>query len=70
MEITSISIEYGELRSTGYPNFSNKKYGISVSATLKPGESAKKAKELLTDRAIKEVKAFFGDPDPSEEIPF
>jgi len=72
MKIESVSVVYGELRSTGYPSFSNKRYEIQLSARLEPGESARAAKDKLTELAKREVKSFFGDNvDQTElDLPF
>lgn len=68
MEIRIVSVCYGELRSTGYPNFSNKRFELTLTARLENGETAKEVKEQLFKAAEGEVKKFFGDtqPDPSD----
>ena len=68
MEIKEITVEYSELRSSGYPNFSNKKYGLSVSATVGENETPKQVKDTITKNIIDQVKMFFGDK--IDGIPF
>jgi len=72
MKIDSVSVTYGELRSTGYPSFSNKRYEITLSAKLEQGESGRTAKDRLTTLAKREVCVFFGDNvDQTElDLPF
>ena len=72
MKIDKVSVVYGELRSTGYPTFSNKRYEVGLEATLQTGETARDAKGKLTEIAKREVQKFFGDNvDQTElDIPF
>lgn len=72
MKINSVAVTYGELRSTGYPSFSNKRYEVTLEATLETGESARQVKEKLTELAKREVGEFFGDKaDKTEmDLPF
>ena len=72
MKIDSVGVTYGELRSTGYPSFSNKRYELQLSATITLGESARAVKDRLTELAKREVRFFFGDNvDQTElELPF
>ena len=68
MKIFRVTINYGELRSEGYPNFSNKRYEIMLGAKLEEGESARTVKERLTELAKREVKYFFGDNVDQTEL--
>jgi len=68
MRITRVGVTYGELRSSGYPNFSNKKYEIVLIAALEEGETAREVKEKLTAQLQKEVKKFFGDDIKDDEL--
>ena len=73
MKIKSVTVRYGELRSTGYPIFSNKTIAIELSADLEAGETANSAKEVLFRHAKTEVKRAFGDKvcdNNQMDIPF
>lgn len=61
MKIDRVSVRYEELRSTGYPNFSNVKVGIELGAILETGETAAACKARLLELAKKEVKRELGD---------
>jgi hypothetical protein len=61
MKIKKIAVTYGELRSQGFPNFSNKRYELTLEAILIPGEIPRAIKDKLTDIAKREVRIFFGD---------
>lgn len=66
MRIHRVEVTYGELRSSGYPSFSNKRHEISLRATLEPGDSAKSAVERLHGYAKAEVQRLFGDAPQGE----
>jgi hypothetical protein len=68
MEIRTVGITYGELRSTGYPQFSNRRYEITLSARLEIGDTARAVQEKLTELAKAEVGKFFGDTQPSASV--
>jgi len=73
MKIKTVTVRYGELRSTGYPNFSNKTIAVELSADLEQGETANSAKEVLFRHAKNEVSRAFGDKvcdDNQMDIPF
>jgi hypothetical protein len=73
MKIDTVGVTYGELRSDGYPNFSNKRIEITLSAKLEQGETPEQAKDRLYDLAKGSVKAKFGDKNPYQselELPF
>ena len=73
MKIDSVAGTYGELRSSGYPNFSNKRIEVTLAARLETGETAEQVKERLFIHAKAAVKAKFGDQDSEQtemEIPF
>jgi hypothetical protein len=73
MKIKSVTVRYGALRSTGYPNFSNKTVAVELSADLEPGETANSAKETLFRHAKHAVCREFGEKvgdDNQMDIPF
>jgi len=72
MKINKVAVTYGELRSTGYPTFSNKRHELTLEASLEPGESARNVKDRLQDLAKREVCKAFGDNGDQLEldIPF
>lgn len=61
MKIAEISVRYGELRSTGYPSFSNKRIEVELGAILDHGEIPREVKERLHALARREVQMLFGD---------
>jgi len=61
MKVTTISVRYGELRSTGYPSFSNKRIEVELGADLETGEVPRTCKERLLQLARREVHLAFGD---------
>jgi hypothetical protein len=61
VKIEKVAVTYGELRSTGYPTFSNKRHELTLEASLEPGESARAAKDRLCELAKREVRKAFGD---------
>lgn len=72
MKIAEISVRYGELRSTGYPSFSNKRIEVELGAILEHGEIPRECKEKLLALAKREVSIAFGDAVSIDEmtIPF
>lgn len=73
MKVNQISVTYGELRSTGYPSFSNKRFEITLGATVDEGEDLTVCRMRLTDRAKSIVRKEFGDKDAIEgqqDLPF
>jgi UDP-N-acetylmuramyl pentapeptide synthase len=72
MKINRVEVTYGELRSTGYPTFSNKRHELTLGATLEAGESARAVHAKLSELAKREVRKAFGDNvDQSElDLPF
>jgi hypothetical protein len=68
MRIMKVSVTYGELRSAGYPSFSNKRYELTLEAEVQQGESPREVKEKLTDLANKEVRKYFGDNIEQTEL--
>lgn len=72
MKIDRIAVTYGELRSMGYPSYSNKRHELTLEATLEPGESARTVKDRLHELAKREVCLAFGDNvDQTEmDMPF
>ena len=74
MIIDRIAITYGELRSTGYPTFSNTRHEMKLEATLEPGDRPREVMSRLQALAKNEVHRLFGD-EPSQneldsQIPF
>jgi len=61
MRIKTVTVEYKELRSAGYPNFSNVTYGLNYTADVEENEDVNAVKRLLLEKAIKEVKLLHGD---------
>ena len=72
MKIATITIRYGELRSTGYPSFSNKTIAVELGAELEHGEVPRACKDKLLALAKQEVALAFGDKVSVNEmeIPF
>lgn len=72
MKIATICVRYGELRSTGYPSFSNKRIEVELGAELEHGEIPRECKERLLALCKREVALAFGDKVPVDEmtIPF
>ena len=72
MKIDRVEVTYGELRSTGYPTFSNKRHELTLGAALESGESARAVQAKLHELAKREVRKAFGDNvDQSElDLPF
>jgi hypothetical protein len=73
MKIDRVTVRYGELRSSGYPNFSNSRNELELSATLESGETAADACNVLESLCKNRVKKSFGDKTISEnqmDIPF
>lgn len=61
MQIKKITVEYKELRSTGYPNFSNQTYGIAYEAEITEDQNPDECRRELMQRVIKEVKQLHGE---------
>lgn len=72
MKIQKVAITYGELRSKGFPLFSNERYELTLEALLEPGETAEGVRAILTDTARSKVRIHFGDPiiENQMDIPF
>ncbi len=66
MKLERVSVRYGELRSTGYPEFSNLRHEVEFTAEIEPGETAAQVEKKLSDLARTEVKKAFGDADASQ----
>jgi hypothetical protein len=69
MIIEKVSVTYGELRSTGYPSFSNRRFEVTLSAELHLGETAYNAIDRLYGAAKLTVNRYFDQHDriPSQE---
>lgn len=61
MRIYQVGVTYGELRSSGYPNFSNTRHEVTLRAALEEGETAAEVAIRLEAYAKAEVKRRFGD---------
>lgn len=72
MKIAEISVRYGELRSTGYPSYSNKRIEVELGAVLEHGDIPRDCKDRLLALAKREVAIAFGDKVSNDEmtIPF
>lgn len=70
MKINEVTIEYKELRSSGFPTFSNKTYGITYSAKLDDTDDADDIKRRLLAKAIKEVRLLHGDKIDDRQLEF
>lgn len=69
MKIETVGITYAELRTFG--NYENKRYGITLEASLETGETASCVKAKLTEIAKTQVKEFFdGKTDNPMDVPF
>lgn len=63
MKIDKVIVRYGELRSCGYPSYSNKRLEVELSAQLEPGDIPAEVENKLLDFARTDVKRQFGDKD-------
>ena len=68
MKIDRVEVTYGELRSHGYPTFSNQRYELTLGAVLESGESARMAESRLFELAKREVRSMFGDQVEQTEL--
>lgn len=70
MRIFQVAVTYGELRSTGYPSFSNTRHEVSLYARLEDGETAAETIAKLREAAKADVKRQFGDApvDPNDPL--
>ena len=66
MKIDRVQVTYGELRSTGFPDFSNRRVEVTLGAVLEESDTAEAAKERLYQAARQAVKEKFGDPDAAQ----
>jgi hypothetical protein len=73
MKIDRVTKRYGELRSTGYPSFSNTRHETELGAILESGDTAAAVGARLLELAKMEVKKDFGDKDVAQtemDLPF
>lgn len=72
MKIETVTVCYGELRSKGYPSYSNERYELTLQAKLEEGDKPREIKDRLTQLAKDEVRTHFGDNISQTEldIPF
>jgi len=68
MKIATVVVRYGELRSTGYPSYSNKRIEVELGAELEHGEIPRECKERLLAMAKQEVHLAFGDKLAGSEM--
>jgi hypothetical protein len=69
MKIQKVSVGYGELRSAGYPKFSNTRHEVELTAIVQDGETPKYVIERLQYLVKDIVKRAFGDPEnPQTEL--
>lgn len=68
MKIGSVSVRYSELRSTGYPAFSNKACGIELAANLDSGDTAIIARDRLLKMARQSVAKMFAESRGGEMV--
>jgi hypothetical protein len=61
MKINKVSVTYGELRSDGYPKFSNTRHELTLEACPEVGETPRHVMEQLRSVAKNEVRKAFGD---------
>ncbi len=67
MRITKVAVEYSELRSTGHPEFGNKRYGVGYEAEVSEDDgtgirdAAQVCRCKLMERAMRDVKLLHGD---------
>lgn len=70
MRINEVKVTYGQLRSTGYPAFSNTRHEITIGAILGPNDNPKEVREYLQALTKAKVRQAFGDPIEEQlEIP-
>jgi hypothetical protein len=67
MKIDHVSVRYGELRSSGYPSFSNTRHEVELAASLEPGDTANDVKDTLLRHAIAAVRRMFRDKVNDED---
>ena len=71
MKINTVSVHYSELRSKGFPHYSNRTCGIELTAALDSGDTAVIARDRLFQAARLEVGKMFTEaetrPAPVEE---
>jgi hypothetical protein len=68
MKIYEVSVHYGETRSKGHPEYSNKYIEIGLSASLQYGDTANGVKSRLFEIAKAEVGRQFQDLSDKNEI--
>jgi hypothetical protein len=68
MKINHAEVTYGELRSAGYPSFSNKRIEVTLGAFLESGEDPESVKDRLYIMAKIAVKKKFGDKAEQTEM--
>ncbi len=65
MQITRVTVRYGELRSSR-SSFSNTRWEVELTAELEPGDDPEVSAYELRTEAKDAVKQFFGDPDAGQ----
>jgi hypothetical protein len=66
MQITQVTVHYEELRSAEYTR-SNRKVGVSMTATIEEGDDPVKVRETLLARCKHAVKLEHGDTDARQQ---
>lgn len=61
MIIDRVSVTYGELRSSGYPSFSNTRREVTLGAQVEKGETPEQVYNELKQTAKQIIKQEFGD---------
>lgn len=69
MRITSVAVRYGELRSTGYPSFSNVRHEIEIAAEVDSDEPPAEVHNRLQQIAKAAVREAFGEANVWDGIP-
>lgn len=68
MRIDHVTVRYGELRSTGYPSFSNTRIEVELGAAVEPNDVPSDVRNVLLQRARDSVREHFRamEQDPME----
>lgn len=68
MQIVNVTATYRELRSSGYPNFSNRAFEIGYLAVIGEDEDADACTRELMEKAIGKVSELHGDGETQVTI--
>lgn len=61
MRLLKVAVEHAESRSTKYPDYTNKRYGVTYTAEVAMGEDWQKCRRELMEKAIRDVRLLHGD---------